>query len=178
MKKRTAVQSPSSDLGASQRTVLLKHATAKAAKQTLKKVASYTGKACFRCKCEDHYAEDCVLPESDMIMFLAAQLPSMDATTAPATNVNLRGMPRDPNGLPADKSIVYCGRRLCMGGWDLPQSVLANMFYMTNDAYEQYILHTPELKKLMIFLKGQRLGCWCKPEPCHTDVLVKLANNK
>jgi hypothetical protein len=25
-------------------------------------------------------------------------------------------------------------------------------------------------------LCGKRLGCWCKPKPCHGDVLVKLIN--
>jgi len=24
-------------------------------------------------------------------------------------------------------------------------------------------------------LKGKRLGCWCKPLPCHGDILVGLA---
>jgi hypothetical protein len=23
-------------------------------------------------------------------------------------------------------------------------------------------------------LRGKTLGCWCKPEPCHGDVLVEL----
>ena len=23
-------------------------------------------------------------------------------------------------------------------------------------------------------LRGQRLGCWCKPGPCHGDILLKL----
>jgi hypothetical protein len=26
-------------------------------------------------------------------------------------------------------------------------------------------------------LKGKRLGCFCKPHPCHGDVLVELVNN-
>ena len=29
---------------------------------------------------------------------------------------------------------------------------------------------TEELKRL----KGKKLGCWCKPERCHGDVIVKL----
>ena len=23
-------------------------------------------------------------------------------------------------------------------------------------------------------LRGKILGCWCKPKPCHGDILVKL----
>lgn len=25
-------------------------------------------------------------------------------------------------------------------------------------------------------LKGKTLGCWCKPQSCHGDILVELAN--
>jgi hypothetical protein len=25
-------------------------------------------------------------------------------------------------------------------------------------------------------LKGKTLGCWCKPKPCHGDILVELIN--
>jgi hypothetical protein len=25
-------------------------------------------------------------------------------------------------------------------------------------------------------LRGKRLGCWCKPGPCHGDILIKLLN--
>ena len=43
------------------------------------------------------------------------------------------------------------------------------------DQYEKYLydcglwLDLPELK-------GRDLICWCKPKPCHGDVLLKLAN--
>lgn len=23
-------------------------------------------------------------------------------------------------------------------------------------------------------LRGQKLGCWCKPDPCHCDILIEL----
>ena len=42
--------------------------------------------------------------------------------------------------------------------------------------YEEYIREKikkegiEELKKL----KGKVLGCWCKPEKCHGDILLKL----
>lgn len=40
--------------------------------------------------------------------------------------------------------------------------------------YEVHIRTSPELIKLLPTLKGKRLGCWCKPAPCHGDVLIKL----
>ena len=33
----------------------------------------------------------------------------------------------------------------------------------------------PAYAALVRSLKGKRLGCWCKPQPCHGDVLAKLA---
>lgn len=27
-------------------------------------------------------------------------------------------------------------------------------------------------------LEGKILGCWCKPEPCHGDILIKLLKEK
>ena len=40
--------------------------------------------------------------------------------------------------------------------------------------YEEYIKAKPELLKCLGELKGRTLGCYCKPLPCHGDVLVKL----
>jgi len=76
---------------------------------------------------------------------------------------------------------VYIGRRLTMGGWDLPDSKWANPFsvktYGREEAirkYKEYILSKPELIKALGELKGKTLGCWCHPESCHGDVLVEL----
>lgn len=40
--------------------------------------------------------------------------------------------------------------------------------------YEKWIRNNPELLAHIKELKGKTLGCWCKPEACHGDVLVKL----
>lgn len=32
----------------------------------------------------------------------------------------------------------------------------------------------PELIKELNKLRGKKLGCWCKPEKCHGDILVEL----
>jgi hypothetical protein len=42
------------------------------------------------------------------------------------------------------------------------------------EKYETYIKNTPNLIAQLPSLKGLRLGCWCKPNPCHGDVLVRL----
>lgn len=44
--------------------------------------------------------------------------------------------------------------------------------------YRQYIIHRletePGLLAELMKLDGKRLGCFCKPLPCHGDVLVEL----
>lgn len=40
--------------------------------------------------------------------------------------------------------------------------------------YEEYVRSKPELMSCLEELRGKVLGCWCVPEPCHGDVLVKM----
>lgn len=43
--------------------------------------------------------------------------------------------------------------------------------------YEEYIkerLKDPHFKEELLKLKGKTLGCWCKPEKCHGDILLKF----
>jgi len=42
--------------------------------------------------------------------------------------------------------------------------------------YEQYITSCKCRLKDLHELKGKVLGCWCKPEVCHGDVLARLAD--
>jgi len=44
------------------------------------------------------------------------------------------------------------------------------------EKYYRYILNKLELLKSLHELKGKTLGCYCKPEACHGDVLVYLIN--
>lgn len=44
------------------------------------------------------------------------------------------------------------------------------------DLYESYLRANPELMSSLGELRGKVLGCWCHPQKCHGDVLVKLAN--
>lgn len=42
------------------------------------------------------------------------------------------------------------------------------------EKYREYIMQRPDLLSDLHELKGKVLGCWCKPKPCHGDVLVEL----
>jgi hypothetical protein len=44
------------------------------------------------------------------------------------------------------------------------------------EKYETWIQTQPDLLSSLHELKGKTLACWCAPQACHGDVLVKLAN--
>ena len=43
--------------------------------------------------------------------------------------------------------------------------------------YEEHIRKS-DLYNQLPELKGKVLGCWCKPNSCHGDILIKLLNEK
>ena len=63
--------------------------------------------------------------------------------------------------------------------WANPFAISATMTReMSLEQYETYIrdkLNRGEIKvEELLALEGKQLGCWCKPEACHGDVLVLL----
>ena len=44
------------------------------------------------------------------------------------------------------------------------------------DQYRKWIQTQPELMAALPELKGKVLGCWCKPNACHGDILAELAD--
>lgn len=46
------------------------------------------------------------------------------------------------------------------------------------DKYREWIESNPELMKSLDEIEGKVLGCWCKPHPCHGDVLVALIEKR
>lgn len=80
-------------------------------------------------------------------------------------NKKLDGVPR---------GAVYIGR----------PSIWGNPFVIGKDGsrddviskFETYIKARPELMAQLHKQAGKDLICWCAPERCHGDVLVRLAN--
>ena len=77
---------------------------------------------------------------------------------------------------------VYIGRENRLGGWDFAATKWGNPFRRCHNEsavarvamYKEHVLNSPELMSSLGELKGKVLGCWCKPNPCHGDVLVEL----
>lgn len=91
------------------------------------------------------------------------------------TVVNIR------TGTPCD---VYIGR----GGYG-HKGYFGNPFRLpaglppgsTLDRYREYfydkLSSDPEFKRRVLELKGKVLGCFCKPHPCHGDIIADYLNN-
>ncbi|MDH3651997.1 MAG: DUF4326 domain-containing protein [Saprospiraceae bacterium] len=79
---------------------------------------------------------------------------------------------------------VYIGRavRYVQGA---RQSKWANPFSLKKygrdsciDRYADYIMTRGDLLAQLSELEGKVLGCWCKPERCHGDVLIELLSGQ
>lgn len=77
---------------------------------------------------------------------------------------------------------VYIGRE--NGRYRLKRSDWYNPFKIGKDGtreeviskYERYLLEEcPDLVERLPELEGKVLACWCAPQPCHGDVLARLA---
>ena len=76
---------------------------------------------------------------------------------------------------------VYIGRA-CYG---FTHSVWGNPFEIGKDGtrveviakYREYLLGNKELMSLLYQVKGKTLGCWCKPQNCHGDVIAEVADS-
>lgn len=42
------------------------------------------------------------------------------------------------------------------------------------ERYREWVQEQPELMESLCELRGKVLGCWCRPKPCHGDVLLEL----
>ena len=43
--------------------------------------------------------------------------------------------------------------------------------------FREYLINQHELlKQIPIEIKDKTLGCWCKPLPCHGDILAEIAD--
>lgn len=81
-----------------------------------------------------------------------------------------------------EKYDVYIGNRIRFHPKKYPQSKWGNPFKIGKDGtreeviikYRKWLLSNPELLKQLPELCGKTLGCWCKPLPCHGDVIKEL----
>jgi hypothetical protein len=85
--------------------------------------------------------------------------------------VNIKNEPYD----------VYIGRG---SKWGCPYTIIKDRRTLATEIvgskeealskYRDYVLASPELMSSLSELEGKTLGCFCKPEKCHGDILLEL----
>ena len=92
-----------------------------------------------------------------------------------------------------DPQNVYIGRRgvVFIDGMRYPKqdSIWANPYKIGKDGdrkevinryknHINFLIESNQITKQQLFnLNGKTLGCWCKPDLCHGDILVQLISN-
>jgi hypothetical protein len=83
-----------------------------------------------------------------------------------------------------DQNNIYIGRNMDFYVKGTNKSKWANPYTLKKykleeclSLYEDYIRNS-NLYNELEELAGKILGCWCKPEPCHGDILIKLLCEK
>jgi hypothetical protein len=100
------------------------------------------------------------------------------STCNPPNVVRLRRL----NGKIVQDCDIYIGRACNMGGWRLPHSKWHNPYsvkqYGRDGALHRYRTYIESNEKHLLDdlheLAGKTLGCWCKPNRCHGDILREL----
>lgn len=70
---------------------------------------------------------------------------------------------------------IYIGRP---GKWGNPFSIGPDTREQVLEKFEAFLLSRPDLLEQLSELEGKVLGCWCKPQACHGDILVKYIGRK
>lgn len=93
----------------------------------------------------------------------------------PTTLVNLNKEPYD----------IYIGRG---SKWGCPYTIIKDRPTLAKEIvdtkeealskYKEYVLASPELMDSLDELEGKVLGCFCKPEKCHGDILLELLTQR
>jgi hypothetical protein len=93
--------------------------------------------------------------------------------------INLKDKPR-----PDSSEYVYIGRGQHAGKEHFPRSKWANPHSVKRHGraealarYERMVRNGPLWDELPE-LEGKTLACWCKPERCHGDVLLRLVEER
>ncbi len=80
---------------------------------------------------------------------------------------------------------IYIGRG---SKWGCPYTIIKDRPTLASEIvdskeealskYKEYVLASPELMGSLDELEGMTLGCFCKPEKCHGDILLELLTKK
>ena len=90
---------------------------------------------------------------------------------------NLEDWLKDPNHIYIGRDMSFYVKGAKASKWCNPYSAKKYGREECLKLYRDYIIKNEELKKQLPELMGKTLGCWCKPEACHGDILVDIMKN-
>jgi len=85
---------------------------------------------------------------------------------------------KDPNHIYIGRNMAFYVKGAVGSKWKNPFKVKKYGLDKCLELYENYIKENKELYNSLDELKNKELGCWCKPNKCHGDILIKLLNEK
>jgi len=99
-------------------------------------------------------------------------------------HLNKRGIKDFPEWKSKDRSL-YVGRNMSFyvdgatgSKWQNPYPLKKYTLDESLNLYEKHIRSNEELFNSLHELKDKELGCWCKPNRCHGDILIKLLKER
>lgn len=106
----------------------------------------------------------------------------MNVCNVKKAELNKRGISNFEEWNALDNTL-YIGRNISFYVKGTTKSKWANPFSIKKygrvgclKKYKKYIENNEVLMNSLKELDGNELGCWCHPEPCHGDILLKLFN--
>jgi hypothetical protein len=103
-----------------------------------------------------------------------------------ASVINLKGKLKKKESFRLPDGVVYVGGAMPWLGlkksiWANPYNKMFRKCDITREEciamYREYVLSHNNLMARLPELQGKVLGCWCAPEPCHGDVLLRLIDH-
>lgn len=83
---------------------------------------------------------------------------------------------KNPNHVYIGRDMTWAVKGAVGSKWHNPFKVNDYGLDLCLEKFEDYIMKNKELLSDIHELRGKDLCCWCKPERCHGDILLKLAN--
>ena len=90
---------------------------------------------------------------------------------------NFKEWQNDTNNMYIGRNMSYYVEGTNKSKWHNPYSAKKYGREECLVMFENYIKNSPLINALEE-LRGKNLGCWCKPEKCHGDILLNLLNSK
>ena len=98
--------------------------------------------------------------------------------------VNIKGRRLKPDEIYIGRNLVRWWKKDGLGPEHFKKSLFHNPF-TGPDCLEKFRAYAIErcaidsaFHMAVLGLKGKTLACWCKPKPCHGDILLELAEGK